>query len=99
MNMTRRWLKFERSAAGRLSLFVAGCVIVVISPIVGAIPGPGGVFVFALGFGMMLKYSNWAKRRYVAFKRRWPRHGLWVDWGLRRPSARRRAMLAKRESD
>ena len=99
MSTTERWLKFERSATGRLTLFVVGCVIVVVSPIIGAIPGPGGVFVFALGLGMMLKYSNWAKRRYVDFKRRWPRHGRWADWGLRRRSARRRDALAKRESD
>lgn len=72
-------------------MFVVGCALVLLSPVVGAIPGPGGVFVFAAGFGLMLRYSKWVKRRYVLFKRRWPKHGRWTDWGLRRASARRRA--------
>jgi hypothetical protein len=74
--------------------------LIILSPIVGALPGPGGVFVFAAGLGLMLKNSAWAKRRYVAFKRRWPRQGRWADWGLRRASARRRAAQAQtRASD
>ena len=39
------------------------------------LPGPGGVFTFALGLGLMLRNSAWAKRQYVRFKRRWPRPG------------------------
>jgi hypothetical protein len=97
--MSERWRRFESSKSGRTALFVTGCLIVCLSPLVGVIPGPGGVFVFALGAGLMLKYSAWAKRRYVHLKRRWPRHAGWVDWGLRRPSARRRAEVAKRTSD
>jgi len=99
MSIGRHWRHFETSRAGRSTLFAAGCVIVCISPVIGAIPGPGGVFVFALGAGLMLKYSARAKRRYVHLKRRWPRHASWVDWGLRRPSARRRAEVAKRSPD
>ena len=76
-------------------MFVAGLVLMVLSPVVGLIPGPGGLFVFAGGLGLTLKYSRWAKRQYVGFKRRWPKQGAWVDWGLRRLSARRRASIAK----
>jgi hypothetical protein len=74
----------------RQGLFLAGCLLILVSPLVGAIPGPGGVVVFALGFGLVLKYSDWAKRQYVRFKRRHPNKGRWADWSLRRPSARRR---------
>lgn len=95
METGNRWRSIERSAAGRTALFVLGVVLMALSPVVGAIPGPGGVFVFAGGLGLALKYSAWAKRRYVAFKRRWPRQGAWADWGLRRSSARRRVIRAK----
>jgi hypothetical protein len=74
----------------RQALFVVGLALILVSPVVGAIPGPGGVIVFALGLGLVLKYSDWAKRRYVRFKRAHPNKGRWADWGLRRQSARRR---------
>ena len=43
--------------------------------------------------------SRWAKKRYVAFKRRWPKHGEWADWGLRRESYKRRSEVAKQQQD
>ena len=67
-----------------------GCLLIVLAPLVGAIPGPGGLFVFAAGLSLVLKYSGIAKRQYVKFKRRWPNKGRWTDWGLRRQSAKRR---------
>jgi hypothetical protein len=85
----------ERNPVVRTGLFVLGVLTVIVSPIVGAIPGPGGVFVFAIGFGMMLRYSHWTKRVYARAKRRWPKQGHWVDWGLRRGSALRRAERSK----
>ena len=95
--MQRRWRRFEGSGAGRTVLFVVGIALMTLSPVVGVIPGPGGLFVFAAGLGLTLKYSRWAKRRYVGFKRRWPKQGAWVDWGLRRPSAKRRVAIGKGE--
>ncbi|TVV72607.1 hypothetical protein FOY91_14160 [Sphingomonas solaris] len=74
----------------RRTLFVIGCLLVIVTPAVAVLPGPGGVFTFAGGMSLILRYSPWAKRRYVTFKRRWPRHGAWCDWGLRRHSAKRR---------
>ena len=44
-----------------------------------------------------LKYSEWAKRKYVEFKRRHPNKGRWADWGLRRKSAKRREELRKQQ--
>lgn len=99
MTLRDRWRVFERKPAARFGLFVFGCIVVIASPIIGAIPGPGGIFVFAFGLGLMLRYSRWAKRRYVHFKRRWPKHGAWADWGLRRASAKRRSDRIVRESD
>ena len=74
----------------RQGLFLLGWLMIVISPLVGVIPGPGGVIVFAFGAGLVLKYSEWAKRQYVRFKRRHPNKGRWTDWSMRRLSARRR---------
>ena len=66
-----------------------------VAPLVGAVPGPGGVVVAGIGLAMVLKTSAWAKRRYVRFKRWQPKAGGWTDWALRRQSARRRAKLRK----
>ena len=79
----------------RRSLVVLGFLLITLTPIVGPIPGPGGVIVFAAGAGLVLKYSGWAKRAYVRFKRKHPKKGDWTDWSLRRPSARRRHALRK----
>ena len=77
----------------RQAFFLLGIVLIIVSPLVGAIPGPGGVVVFAAGLALVLKTSEWAKRQYVRFKRRHPNKGRWADWGMRRASARRREAL------
>ena len=50
----------------------------------------GLTVVFAAGLTLVLRYSDWAKKKYVHFKRRHPKKGAWAEWGLRRASARRR---------
>ncbi len=64
--------------------------MILLSPVVGVIPGPGGVFVFAAGLALMLQNSGLAKRVFVRLKRRWPQLGNVADLGLRRASALRR---------
>ena len=97
MKLGSRWRMYERKPAVRVALFALGIFLMIISPIIGALPGPGFIIVFPLGLGLTLKYSRWAKRRYVHFKRRWPKHGHWADWGLRRASAKRRAAQKRPE--
>ena len=77
------------------TLFAIGVVLLLLSPLVGAIPGPGGIIVAGIGLALILKTSSWAKRRYVKFKRWQPKAGRWTDWALRRPSAQRREALRK----
>ena len=79
------------------TIFIFGVVLILLSPVVGALPGPGGVFVLAVGLAMVLRTSRWARRRYVEFKRWQPKAGRWTDWGLRRKSALRREQLAKEQ--
>lgn len=95
MNVRDRWMALGRVPAVRTGLFVLGILLMVISPAFGILPGPGGIIVFAAGLALVLKYSEWAKRKYVQFKRDHPRKGAWADWGLRRPSAKRRETVRK----
>lgn len=82
----------SRNPVLRTTYLVTGVVVVILSPVVGAIPGPGGVFVFAAGLALVLQNSHKARRGFVQIKRRYPRVGHYADMGLRRQSfARRRA--------
>ncbi len=98
MAFRERWKAAGRNAAIKTGLFVTGCVLLVVAPLVGILPGPGGLFVAAAGLTLILRNSRWAKRWYVRFKRWQPKAGGWFDWGLRRKSARRREALRKLQS-
>ncbi len=95
MSIRQRWLALGRIPAAKTGLFVLGLLLMLVSPAVGIIPGPGGVVVFGAGLALTLKYSEWAKRQYVHFKRKHPNKGRWADWGMRRRSALRREALRK----
>jgi hypothetical protein len=88
--------RFIDHPAVEWSIFVVGVILILLSPLAGVIPGPGGIFVFAIGLAMVLKTSMWAKRHYVRFKNWQPKAGRWADWGLRRKSAKRRELMRKR---
>ena len=90
MNVRAKWRALGRRPLVRTALLALGVLLLIFTPMVGVLPGPGGVFTFAIGAGLVLKNSAWAKRRYVRLKRRWPKPAAWCDWGLRRPSAQRR---------
>ncbi|MEO7787135.1 MAG: hypothetical protein ABIR77_04840 [Sphingomicrobium sp.] len=89
------WRAFLAHPAVEMLLFILGVLLIIASPIAGAIPGPGGIFVFAGGLALVLRTSMWAKRNYVRFKRWKPLLGDWSDWGLRRASAKRRVERRK----
>src|SRR3954468_4150330 len=76
-------------------LVALGFLLIAVTPLVGPIPGPGGIIVFGAGLSLILKYTGWAKRLYVRFKRRHPNKGRWTDWSRRRRSARRREEIRK----
>lgn len=73
-----------RSPLRRMVMLCLGWTIIAISPIIGAIPGPGGIFVFAAGLVLVLRNSNWAKRQFIRLCNRWPRLGTYADKALRR---------------
>lgn len=80
----------DRHPALRTGFFVLGIVLIVVTPLVALLPGPGGIFTFAGGAGLVLQNSLWARRQFARGKRRFPRTGSLADRALRRPSARRR---------
>ena len=90
-----QWRRFIDNPVVEWTIFAVGVLLILLSPLAGAIPGPGGIFVFAIGLAMVLKTSMWAKRHYVRFKRWQPKAGRWTDWGLRRRSALRREARRK----
>ena len=94
-----QWDRFIDHPVVEWTIFAIGVILLLLSPLAGAIPGPGGIFVFAIGLAMVLKTSMWAKRRYVHFKRWQPKAGRWADWGLRRESAKRREAMRKEREE
>jgi hypothetical protein len=94
-----QWRRYGNLPVVQTGLFVLGVVLILLSPVVGAIPGPGGIFVFAAGLALVLRTSRWARRRYVDFKRWQPKAGRWADWGLRRRSHLRREAIRKQREE
>jgi ribonuclease P protein component len=93
------WRHLTEYRAVRSALVVLGFILIGLAPLLGPLPGPGGIFVFAAGLSLVLRYSAWAKRQYVKLKRRHPKKGEWADWGLRRASAKRRQALLKAQQE
>jgi hypothetical protein len=95
MRSRAQWRRFIDHPVVEWTMFALGIILLAVSPLVGAIPGPGGVIVAGIGLALVLRTSMWAKRRYVKFKRWQPKAGKWTDWALRRRSAKRREALRK----
>ena len=64
-------------------------LVLIVAPLIGLLPGPGGIFVVAFGAALLLKNSSWTKRGYARFGKRYPKYARWADKGLRRSSAPR----------
>src|SRR3954469_12627833 len=99
MRAREEWRKFFDNPLVEWTLFAVGMVLLILSPLVGAIPGPGGIVVAGVGLALVLKTSMWSKRRYVKFKRWQPKAGRWTDWALQRRSAKRREEIRKAGDD
>jgi len=95
MSDQRRRMQWTEMPLVRHALVALGFLLIALTPVVGPIPGPGGIIVFGAGLSLILKYTGWAKRLYVRLKRKHPNKGRWADWSLRRASARRREEIRK----
>jgi hypothetical protein len=85
----------------RTAMLVLGVLLILLAPVVGLLPGPGGIFVFAGGLVLVLRASRWARLRWARLKRRWPKMGHLADRAMRRQSVRRRLerLKASRATD
>jgi hypothetical protein len=90
-----QWRKFMDNPIVEWGLFALGILLIIGGLAIAPVPGPGGIFLIAPGLALILKSSMWAKRHYVKVKRWQPKAGRWMDWALRRSSARRREALRK----
>ena len=95
----RQWRQFFDQPWVEWAIFAVGVILLMLAPIVGALPGPGGIIIAGIGLALVLKTSMWARRRYVKFKRWQPKAGRWTDWALRRPSAKRREEMRKAQEE
>jgi hypothetical protein len=88
----------DRHPVRRIVELVAGGLLIVGAALIGPIPGPGGIFLFAGGMILILRNSRWAQRLFAKWKRRWPKTGHVVDLTMRRGSAIRRRARARDEA-
>jgi len=57
----------------KIVLISLGWTLVVISPFVGVIPGPGGIPIAGAGFILILSQSTTAKRTFLRYHKRYPK--------------------------
>lgn len=76
--------KLSENRAFQWALIVLGWFLMVLAPLIGWLPGPGGLVLFPIGLALVLKNSLWAKRRYARISKRHPEYGEWVNWAIRR---------------
>jgi hypothetical protein len=88
-------VKPARHPVLRITQLVLGVLLIIGAAIMGPLPGPGGIFLFAGGMILILRNSRLAKLKWARLKRRWPKTGHLVDRVMRRPSALRRHARAK----
>lgn len=77
-------IKQPKSRKFRLFWLTLGWIMIILSPVVGAVPGPGFILIFPVGLALVLKNSLFAKRQYTKLARTFPEYGNWVNWALRR---------------
>jgi hypothetical protein len=70
--------------AYRWSMIILGWALIVAAPLVSWLPGPGGLLLFIIGLGVILKHSRWAKKRYSRLSKQHPEYAHWANWALRR---------------
>jgi hypothetical protein len=63
-----------------------GLAIVLAGAVIGALPGPGGIPIVALGLAVILKSSRGARRLFIRAQRRWPKALTPVRRMLRDPA-------------
>jgi len=55
-----RWWKTKHSLLRKPLVFIIGIILIMLAPIVGSVPGPGGIIVFLLGIAILGSEFDWA---------------------------------------
>jgi hypothetical protein len=82
----RRTRRENRHSTSRIFVIATGTILVVVSPVVGVVPGPGGLVVFVFGFVLLASELRPAARLldrceprartvWAALRRAWRRIG------------------------
>ena len=53
----------------RIAYDITGVVLILISPLLGWIPGPGGIPVFLAGLGLLSVHNEWARKLLIWAKK------------------------------
>lgn len=76
--------KLSDNRSFQWAMILLGWFLIILAPLIGWLPGPGGLIVFPIGLALVLRYSPWAKRRYSRLAKRHPEYGEWANWAMRR---------------
>ena len=82
-------MKPARHPIMRIAQLTLGVLLIIGAAVMGPLPGPGGIFLFAGGAALLIKNSNWVKRHYARFGRNHPKYARFCDKALRRRPAPR----------
>lgn len=75
---------WRETNAYRWTMLIIGWLLVLGSPLLGPIPGPGPLIILPIGLALILKNSLWAKKRYARLARQHPEYADWANWAMRR---------------
>ena len=68
----RSWWQAVPDSIRKPLVFVVGILCVLLSPVVGSLPGPGGIVVFLAGIGILASEFDWAENLKVALTKTIP---------------------------
>lgn len=82
----KSWWKAIPQSVRRAAVFVVGMLLIIVSPIVGTIPGPGGIIVFLAGISILASEFDWAENLRAVLtekvpaelKKRWQPTPRWM---------------------
>jgi hypothetical protein len=91
--------KSSSHVAYRWLMISLGWALMIIAPLIGWLPGPGGLILFPIGLAILIKHSLWAKRRYLRLSKTYPEYALWANWAMRRRRFQERPPLPPLKRD
>jgi hypothetical protein len=91
--------KLSDTPAYRWSMVFLGWALIIAAPLISWLPGPGGIALFIIGLGVILKHSLWAKKRYARLSRQHPDYANWANWAMRRSKLAQRPPFPHLKAD